>query len=33
MSFFFHTWAHLQKDLPYGFDSFAPICQTFENVY
>jgi len=24
---------HLQKDLPYGFESFAPICQTFENVY
>ena len=24
---------HLQKGLPYGFDSFVPICQTFENVF
>ena len=24
---------HLQKHLPYRFDSFAPICQTFENVF
>jgi tripartite-type tricarboxylate transporter receptor subunit TctC len=24
---------HLQKDLPYSFDAFAPICQTFENLF
>jgi tripartite-type tricarboxylate transporter receptor subunit TctC len=24
---------HLQKSLPYTFDSFVPVCQTFENVY
>ena len=24
---------HLQKELAYTFDSFAPICQTFENVF
>jgi tripartite-type tricarboxylate transporter receptor subunit TctC len=24
---------HLQKDLPYKSDAFAPICQTFENVF
>jgi tripartite-type tricarboxylate transporter receptor subunit TctC len=24
---------HLQKNLPYTFDAFVPICQTFENVF
>ena len=24
---------HLQKDLPYTFDAFVPICQTLENVF